>query len=170
MKRSIFIVCLLILSLVARGVEHHFNDAAGTTLTWKNSDYTIGYMSDGTIYTCRGGAYVKFVNKAEAGGICIDMKAYGDSVIISPAKRGLQEMNIYHYPSSAVTMQVAVSTDSISWSPVSSTQKTGYVEVTGLNGNYFVKLKRTGGSEFYITGITYTLSDPCPNCHPVVAP
>lgn len=167
MKRSIFIVCLLILSLVARGVEHHFNEGAIASFL---INYTKAITTDGTIYTCTGNA--AFTNATIGGkdyGIYLKIPQ-NSAVIVSPAKQGLNEIIIHHI-SNTVSMQVSVSTDSISWTPVAGTQNTKNVTVEGLSGNYYVKMTNTYGSntDIQVTEMEYYMTT-CPNCFTVVAP
>lgn len=164
MKRSIFIVCLLILSLVARAtdVEHDFR-TAGASLTLKSGN-KIGCLDD-IVYTCFGSS--TFTYEDGAGGICIKISK-GDSIVISPAQNGLQQLVISNYPRN-ISMQVSISTDSIAWTPVAGTQVEWYKTISGISGNYYVSIKNTYSAPIFIPEIVYTLN-PCPNCHPVVAP
>ena len=167
MKRSVFIGCLLLLSLAARGYDnttHNFNTATSAVMTLTSGN-KIGTMSDGTIYSCMKNA--TFTINSDAGGLCIKL-IQGDSVIISPPKVGLRELIVNHYPSNIV-LQVAISTDSLTWTPV-GVQRTSSVRATGLSGDYYVKIKNTFSpkTEIYVYAVDYWTEPQNCNCFPYV--
>lgn len=173
-KRIVGIVCLLMVCLLggARDVEHNFHDDSGTTpkkLTWENTNYKIGYYDDGTVYTCLGGSTFAFYNQ-----ICILIPS-GDSVIVSPARVQLKELEIYLM--SAMNMAVSVSADSVTWVPIGNvgrlgTNRTDFYWWDSMRGNYYISLKNVGSGPAYIYKIDYLYHDaPDPescNCFPAV--
>ena len=148
----------------ATDVEHDFR-TAGASLTFDSgNNYKIGYLN-GVTYTCFGSS--TFTYEDGAGGICIKISK-GDSIVISPAQNGLQKLVISNYPGN-ISMRVSVSTDSIAWTPVEGTQSDWQKTISGISGNYYVSIKNTYSANIFIPEIIYTVN-PCPNCHPVVAP
>lgn len=186
MRSNFVIVCLLCLNLMAYGVEtdHDFDAATkNSTLTWSQNgapnDYHVGYMSDGTVYTCSGGNNT-FAAANLGGGlatICIQLKPSG-YVVVSPAKEGLKTIQIVHSPS-AVNLAVSVSTDgNAPWTSVSELgtanssiddKNFGSIDITGLSGDYFIKITNNAATDAYITEMYYfTNPVSCPNCFPYV--
>jgi hypothetical protein len=156
----------------ARDVEHNFHDDTKTTpkkLTWKNTNYKIGYYDDGTVYTCLGGSTFAVYNTK----ICISIPS-GDSVIVSPARVQLKELEVY--PMSAASLAVSVSTDSVTWVPIGSVGRLGptteYYWWDSMRGNYYISIKNVGRGTAYISKIDYLYHDtPDPescNCFPAV--
>ena len=180
MRRNFLIVCLWCLTLVVYGEEttHDFHAASGVDLTWPmegySRNYHIGNMSDGTVYTCSGGDN-KF-RSVELGGpvatVCIQLKPNG-YVVVSPAKEGLNAIQILHSPN-AVNLTVSVSTNgNAPWTSVSElgtvANNNGYIDVTGLSGDYFIKITNNAVTDAYITEMHY-ITNPvsCPNCFPYI--
>lgn len=180
MRSNFVIVCLLCLNLMAYGVEtdHDFDAATkNSTLTWSQNgapnDYHVGYMSDGTVYTCSGGNNT--FTAANLGGglatICIQLKPSG-YVVVSPAREDLTSFIISHSPST-VNFSIAVSTDgNAPWTSVNELgtvgTSAGAIDV-GLRGNYFIKITNNANTDAYIKEMFY-YTDPvsCPNCFPYV--
>ena len=150
-------------------IEHIFNSAVTAKTLSFNGDYTIGTMTDGIIYTCKDGARFNLTNIKEGNqyidyGICIHLFA-ADSVIISPAIQGLTGIEVDHVHNSP-TIQIAISTDSLSWTTVTpSLNNSSAKQVTGLNGNYYIKLKNTGSTTAYISEMIYTYSPQSNDCN-----
>ena len=174
-KRIVGIVCLLMVCLLgwAREVEHNFHDDSGTTpkkLTWKSANYKIGYYDDGTVYTCFGKSTFTLYNNTK---ICISIPS-GDSVIVSPARVQLKELEIYLM--SAMNMAISVSTDSVTWVPIGNVgrlrSRTDFYWWDSMRGNYYISLKNVGSGPAYIYKIDYLYHDaPDPetcNCFPAV--
>lgn len=176
MKRSIFIVCLLILSLVARATvtttQHNFEETAanGGIARYENSNKT-GITSDGTTYTCSAGA--TFAPNPIGDKVCISIPKNG-VVIVSPPREGLKLFTVTHnYVSGGVTMNLFVSTDLDTWIPITTgISKSDYtITASSLSGNYYIKLVNaySTATTIYVRFMTYE-TEPCPNCFPVVAP
>ena len=176
-KRVVSIICLLTVCLVgwARELKHSFiDDFRAGKLTW-NANYKIGYYDDGTVYTCMRNATFtsQFYNNELY--YCIQLPQY-DSVIVSPARVTLSELEIYLM--GAVDLAISVSTDSVTWVPIGSVgsydSKNKKWWWKSIDGNYYVSIKNLSAPDAYIRKIDYTLSDaPDPepetcNCFPVV--
>ena len=176
MKRSIFIVCLLILSLVARATvtttQHNFEETAanGGIARYENS-YKTGITSDGTTYTCSVGA-TQFATNPVGDKVCISIPQNG-VVIVSPPREGLKSFTVTHNNvSGGVTMNLFVSTDEETWTqiPVGQISKNNYsITASSLSGNYYIKLVNayTTTTTIYVRFMTYE-TEPCPNCFTVV--
>ena len=172
MKRSVFIGCLLCLSLTVRGVEHtghNFNTATSATLTLSGGNKVGTMVADGTVYTCMG-ATGTFASVPAQGGICISLQRL-DSVVVSFANDGLRYFNITH-GSYTGTMSIFVSSNGTSWTSTeiagSSTATTTVIE--NLNGQHYIKIKNTSSANniLYIKYIDYWTEPQNCNCFPYV--
>jgi len=166
MKRIVFIACLLLSCLAMHGVvttSHVFNstDPANKIVSFAGS-YKQATMTDGTLYTCSEGASFA----SGPGGVCISLPSSG-IVVVSPARQGLRSFTIRH-TSNTVTMDIWVSTDGSTWTPATDlgtrNNTNGAIEITGLNGNYFVKFRNTTGPAFYVTEMDYQTEQEPESC------
>jgi len=169
MKRSLYIVCLVLLSIAARGTDyvpttHYFQNMVPSQLLFTNNSHTGTVPSDGTVYDCANGAVFESYNSQ----VCIKIPR-NDEVIISPAKERLSHFVVHHNAigSELSQVQISISTDGENWTVVPDEQLIKYtnsIEATSLNGDYYIKLKNkysTNAKIVYINEIVYYTS----SCH-----
>ena len=158
MKRIVFIACLLLSCLAVRAlipITHDFTTDAGTKLTWRNSVYTVGYYDeDGVVYTCTNAT---FTTSGSPATFYINM-SYNGIVEVSQIS-GLRSFTIQHNTvPDGIGMNILISTDGAKWSLIPEAQlsrQNSYIEATGLNGDYYIKLQNTHGSAVRILQLNY---------------
>ena len=139
------------------------------SLTLSNEN-TIGSSTyDGFVYTCYKSAKFDASHVTVGGGvkvISIVMTNTNDSVKITPALKHLTEATIVFLPQneSRTYLKVYASTDGINWgSPLTGaaiTYGTGYVTAHLEEGDYYLKIVNTKGTEdVSITQMRYTFEN-----------
>ncbi len=165
MKRTLFqglVLALFILTAVpaAADITHNFQSkySAGTLVT-VDATHTSS-TNDGIVYALSG-AY--FGAGTGTYNVCLNLFTSGDYAIVSPALHTLHSITINYLPSEKLSnIVVQLSTDGSNWTSVTPTTvyNTGNLVVTApTDGDYFVKIRRSGGKNVSITQISYNFGD-----------
>jgi len=164
--RHTWILVVLLLSAVNSSAEEYvltqnFHALATASAIKFTDGNTVG-RTDSVTYTCY--ATAKFGGYKVSGltYICLLMANLNDSVMTSAVK-DVSRFTMTYYPrnvdrSSAIS--ISISLDGESWTEMSAAYEhsNGYLSFPmPVKGDYFIKIKNTTGSAFYIEGASYSI-------------
>ena len=166
MKHTLFqslVFSLLFFTTVpaAADITHNFKEKAGAkTLVYVDATH-YSSTDDDIVYTLSGAA---FGIGTGTSNICLNLFSSGNYATVSPAFHNLHSIEINYLPSKELSanLLIQISTNGSSWStltPTGDPTKGHFIVNTPTDGDYYVKILRSGGENISISQITYTFSD-----------
>lgn len=164
-------LCFLFIcfSLKAATIRHNFNTKSGKgTLVYVDATH-YSSTDDEITYTLSGASFY-----VVSSVVCLKLSSSGHYTTISPAFHNLHSVEINYIPNKDLNenLLVQISTNGSKWDTLSpATHEKGHlVANTPTDGDYYVKILRSGGSEtISISQIIYTTTSGDCNCFPYTA-